>query len=442
MRLNLSRRDLGPLTIAGLVVAQVVLWNVARPAGQSTGSYLGQLFGAESILLLSIALVLISTLTRIEQWFDGIDRAAIWHRRVAITGLVLLVPHMLLSSNPDSSAVGDALAVIGASGLAALALWAILPRWQSIAPKPVRSLLVGLRDRRVVQEVRRLVGGYGRWRAIHRTTGLFVAAGFVHGLLDETVFAGSGVLRWTYVAIGGIGLAFYVYRELLARYVVAHHDYQVHAVRTIADGLVEIAMRPLGTGVKFVAGQFAMIYIEAKDGWHRHPFTISSAPSERIVRITVKALGDYTSRLHEIVEPGMPAIIGAPHGRFDRRRGTDRQVWIAGGVGVTPFLSWIRSLDGDLTERVDFFYTTVGEAPFSQEIHEIAARHESLHAHLIDTAVDGRLSSEQILAAAGDADGLSVFMCGPEGMLRAFQTGLEAAGVPSRQIHREYFDWR
>jgi predicted ferric reductase len=442
VRLNLSRRDLGPITIAGLLVAQAVLWSAARPAGLSTGGYLGQLFGAESILLLSIALVLISTLTRIEHWFDGIDRAAIWHRRVAITGLVLLLPHMLLSSNPDSSTVGNAFAVIGASGLAALAVWAILPRWQSIAPTPVRGIVAGLRDTRAVREVSRLLGGYERWRTVHRTTGLFVAVGFLHGLLDETAFTGSAALRWSYVAVGAIGLTFYVYRELLARYFVAHHDYQVHAVRTIAEGLVEIALRPLGTGIKFVAGQFAMIYIEAKDGWHRHPFTISSAPSERIVRITVKALGDYTSRLHEIVEPGMPAVIGAPHGRFDRRRGSDRQVWIAGGVGVTPFLSWMRSLDGDLAQHVDFFYTAVGEAPFSQEIREIAARHPSLHAHLIDTAVDGRLSTEKILAAAGDVGELSVFMCGPEGMLRAFQTGLEAAGVPSRRIHREYFDWR
>ena len=208
---NLSRRDLGPLAIVGLVVAQAVLWSVARPPGQSTGSYVGQLFGAESILLLSIALVLISSLTRIEQWFDGIDRAAIWHRRVAITGLVLLVPHMLWSSNPESSAVGNAFAVIGASGLAALALWAILPRWQSIAPAPVRGIVSRLRDTRPVREVGRLFGGYTHWRAVHRTTGLFVAAAFFHGLLDETAFAGSAALRWSYVAVGAIGLAFYVY---------------------------------------------------------------------------------------------------------------------------------------------------------------------------------------------------------------------------------------
>jgi predicted ferric reductase len=52
----------------------------------------------------------------------------------------------------------------------------------------------------------------------------------------------------------------------------------------------------------FVPGQFAMVYLEAKDGWHRHPFTISSAPREGLLRVTVKALGDYTSRLAELIE--------------------------------------------------------------------------------------------------------------------------------------------
>jgi predicted ferric reductase len=139
----------------------------------------------------------------------------------------------------------------------------------------------------------------------------------------------------------------------------------------------------------------------------------------------------------------MPAVIGGPHGRFSHWKGTDRQVWIAGGVGVAPFLSWLRALDGHLPHRVDFFYSADGEAPFAAEIHAIADRHASLHAHLIDTGVDGRLTPERVLAAAdGDPGGLSVFMCGPRGMLSSFQAELRLAGVPARRIHREHFDWR
>jgi predicted ferric reductase len=436
-------REVGPATIGVLVVALGVLWAVAQPAGEPAGRYLGQGLGAESILLLSIGLVLISTLPLVEEWFDGIDRAAIWHRRVAITGLVLLVPHVLLSSNPNGTALGGPLGAIGAIGLVALALWAILPRWQSVVPALLRGLVLALRDAPIVRDVRRIFGGYDRWRALHRTTGLFVAAGFAHGVLDGTPFPDAPVLRWSYVAVGAVGVGFYVYRELLARFFLSLHDYQVDAVREIDVGLVEISMRPIGRGVDFVPGQFAMVYLEAKDGWHKHPFTISSAPHEGVVRVTIKALGDYTSRLQELIEPGMPAVIGGPHGRFSHWRGTDRQVWIAGGVGVAPFLSWLRALDGHLPQRVDFFYTADGEAPFAEEIRGIADRHESLHAHLIDTSIEGRLTPERVLAAAdGDRRGLSVFMCGPQGMLRSFQTELRQAGVLSKRIHREHFDWR
>jgi predicted ferric reductase len=435
-------REVGPATIVLLVAGLAALWAVAQPPDEPSRAYLGQFLGAESILLLSIGLVLISTLPWVEEWFDGIDRAAIWHRRVAIAGLILLAPHVVLASSPNGTTLGGPLGAIGAIGLVALALWAILPRWQSVAPAPLRGLVLALRDAPLVRDGRRILGGYDRWRLLHRTTGLFVAAGFVHGLLDGSPFPDSGLLRWSYVAIGVVGLGFYVYRELLARHFLSLHDYQVAEVREIDEGLTEIAMRPLGRPVEFVPGQFAMVHLEAKDGWHRHPFTISSAPHEDVVRVTVKALGDYTSRLQELVEPGMPAVIGGPHGRFSHWKGTSRQAWIAGGVGVAPFLSWLRALDGDLRHDVHFFYTSDGEPPFAEEIRRIAADHESLHVHLIDTSVTGRLTPEHVLAAVGDPSRLSVFMCGPTGMVRSFQAQLRLAGVPARRIHREHFDWR
>jgi predicted ferric reductase len=123
--------------------------------------------------------------------------------------------------------------------------------------------------------------------------------------------------------------------------------------------------------------------------------------------------------------------------------GTDRQVGIAGGVGVAPFLSWLRALKAPLPYRVDFFYTAVGKPAFADEIHQIADRFPALNAHLIDTSRTGRLTTEQILTTVGgDPHELSVFMCGPAGMLSTFQTQLRVAGVPGRRIHRKYFDWR
>lgn len=440
----LPSRDVGPLTVLLIAAAYAVLWFVARPADEPWGRHTGQLFGVESIVLLSVALVLISTLPWVEEWFDGIDRAAVWHRRIAITGLVLLAPHLVLASNPDGTALGAPLGAIGLIGMAALAVWAVLPRWPAMVPRALHGPIRAVRELPGVRHLRAFMGGYERWRALHRTTGLFVAAGFAHGVLDATAFPGSPALRWSYVGIGGIGLAFYVYRELFARFFQSLHDFQVHDVRVVQDGMLEVALTPLGRPLEFVPGQFAMVYFEAKDGWHRHPFTIASAPQDHVVRFTVKALGDYTSRIHEWLEPGMPAVIGGPHGRFDRRLGGTRQVWIGGGVGVAPFLSWLRTLAHEpLTDHVHFFYTAEGPAPFADEVHGIASEHPTLHVHLVDSLVEGFLTPRRVLdLVGGPPRDLSVFMCGPHGMVKAFRAGLREAGVPRRHIHHEYFAWR
>lgn len=437
-------RQAGPLVVAALVTGYATLWFAVRPPDVGLRTFLGQLAGAEAVLLLSTGLVLVSTLPWVERWFDGIDRAAIWHRRVAITGMLLLAPHAALAGNPSPSTVGPGLAGVATGGLVALVVWSVLPRWRSVLPPALHAVTDRATRLPGVDLLQRILGGYERWRGFHRLTGLFVAAGFLHGLLDATTF-GSQTLRWSYVAVAGLGLAFYLYRELLARRFMALHDYQVTAVTGVGAGLVEIALRPLGRRLDFVPGQFAMVFLEAKDGWHRHPFTIASAPGEGVVRFTVKALGDWTGAVGDLVEPGMPAVIGGPHGRFTHRKGTAHQVWVAGGVGVTPFLSWLRSLDEHPVHgEVDFFYTSAeSPVPYAAEVEALAAAHPGVRVHVVRSDVDGRLTAQTVLSRVGaQPRDLSVFLCGPEGLVESMTDGLRAGGVPVGRFHREYFDWR
>jgi len=349
-----------------------------------------------------------------------------------------------MAANPRPSVLGPTLAVVSMIGLVALVVWSVLPRWRSVLPPILHKVTERATHLPGVTFLRRVLGGYDRWRAFHRFTGMFVAAGFLHGLLDATTF-GSPVLRWSYVGIAGAGLAFYLYRELLARRFMPLHDYQVERVTTVGDGLVEIQLRPLGRRLDFVPGQFAMVYLEARDGWHRHPFTITSASLEQGIRFTVKALGDWTGAIADLVEPGMPAVIAGPHGRFTHRKGTEHQVWVAGGVGVTPFLSWLRSLDEHpVNAQVDFFYTSAEDpVPYADEIETIAAQHTQIRAHIVRSALDGRLTAATVLDhVSAPPQDLSVFLCGPEPLVAAMAEGLRAGGVPPARFHREYFDWR
>lgn len=440
-----SSRYLGPAGVVGLVVGMALLWVLARPAGQQDGSYYGQLLGAEAVLLISLGLVLISTLPWVETYFDGIDHAAIWHRRVAITGIALLLPHVLLSSGQGAIPgwVNPA-GVVATVGLVFLVVWSILPRWRSVVPAPGRRLILRLHDWPAVRALSRLVSNYEVWRTVHRTTGLFLAIGFVHGILAGTPFDEAPVLRWTYVAVGAIGLAFYVYRELFARRGHGLRDYEVLRVAPLAGDLTEIVLRPLGRPLVYEPGQFAILHLEAKDGWHRHPFTLASSPEEPEVRVTVKALGDFTASLATQVRVGMPAVLSGPHGRFTHAKGTARQIWVAGGVGVTPFLSWARSLEGHPPPGpVDLFYTVVDDAPYAEELQRITDARSDIELHVVRTVSQPRLTAEALLAVVGGSpDDVSVFMCGPTPMINSLLTGLRQAGVPSRRIHREHFDWR
>jgi len=140
----------------------------------------------------------------------------------------------------------------------------------------------------------------------------------------------------------------------------------------------------------------------------------------------------------------MPAVIRGPFGRFSHHKGTRRQLWIAGGIGVTPFLSWLRALDAQPPRGpVDLFYTSAGpDIPYTDEITAIAADCDLIRVHIVDSR-DGHLTAAQVLASAdGEKPGtLSVFMCGPVGMTRNFLAEFRRAGVPARHIYCEYFDW-
>jgi len=173
--------SLGPLVLVLIAVGNLVLWVVVRPSHQPAGRLVGEFFGVEAVVLLSLSLVLTTLLPPIEHAFGGLDRVGIWHRRVAVAGVLLLVPHIALVTSPPSqyaTAVGTGLGDLALAGLAFLALWSIAPslrvaRW----PGPVRQLAHLSHE---------------RWLTAHRLTGLFVLAAVVHGAIVDPVLRVDG----------------------------------------------------------------------------------------------------------------------------------------------------------------------------------------------------------------------------------------------------------
>jgi predicted ferric reductase len=293
--------------------------------------------------------------------------------------------------------------------------------------------------------VRRLARAtYERWLTAHRLTGLFVIAAVAHGALVDPVLRQSTPLRVAYITAGSVGIVAYVYRELFARFVIPVHDYTVAGVRRPSASMLEVSLEPVRKPLDFVAGQFVFLAFGGVDAWQRHPFSVASAPTDRRLEVAVKGVGDYTRDLHDKLRRGTPAKAAGPFGGFDYRRGGHEQIWIAGGIGITPFMSWIRSLDGTFDRLVDFFYSvaTRSDALYLYEIRAATALHRTFHARTVFTDRDGYLTAEQAVNGRGrDAD-LWVYMCGPPTMTAALAQGFGRLGIPRRRVRWEQFDIR
>jgi predicted ferric reductase len=400
---------------------------------QPGGRYIGEICGAEAVSLLSCSLVLTTLLAPIERAFSGLDRVAVWHKRVAIAAVVLLVPHLaLVTSPPDAYAtsVGSGLGSFALFGLVVLVVWALAPKLRAARwPGPIRHLARASHE---------------RWLTAHRLTGLFVIAAVAHGTIADPVLHHSTTLRVAFLAVGGIGIAAYLYRELLARYVVPIYDYAVAEVRRPDDTTLEVWLEPKRAALKFAPGQFIFLAFGGPGGWQRHPFSVASAPSDSRLRLSIKAAGDYTSELHDNLKTGTPGKVAGPYGEFDYQRGGHDQIWIAGGIGVTPFLSWIRALDGSFDRSVDFFYSVSDEAAalYLDEIDAAAAQHPTLRAQVIDTEKDGFLTAQTAMAGRSPGADVWVYMCGPPAMTSSLSDGFRALGIPASRVRFEQFDIR
>jgi predicted ferric reductase len=425
--------SLGATLLASVAIGNVGLWLIARPSHEPTGRYLGELGGAEAVLLLSCSLVLATLLPALERAFAGLDRVVVWHRRVATIAVLLLVPHLVLvtsSADRYATTIGLGLGDVALLGLVGLSVWALAP---------------SLRAARWPGLVRRLARvSYERWLTAHRLTGLFVVAAVAHGAIVAPALQSSTLLRATYLTIGGAGIAAYAYRELFARFVVPTHDYTVSEVRRPTDTTIDVSLEPARDRLAFVPGQFVILSFGGAGGWQRHPFSVASAPSERRLDVTIKAVGDYTGKLHEKLRPGTPAKVVGPFGGFDYTGGGQNQIWIAGGIGITPFMSWIRSMDDSFDRSVDFYCSVRqrADAPYLDEIDTAARQHPTFRPRVVETEREGVLTAEKVLSGHPGGRDVWIYMCGPPPMIRALANGFRDLGISASRVRWEQFEIR
>ncbi|MFZ2121959.1 MAG: ferric reductase-like transmembrane domain-containing protein [Rhodoferax sp.] len=418
-------------------------WDIARtPADPNVHAlWLGRqqllyLSGLLSVAMLSLAMFLATRPVWLEAPLGGMDRIYRSHKWAGILAVGLAALHWLVEMS------GDILkATIGRQGRVPDE---VFTGWLDV----LRDLAEDMGEWAIYALLAMLVitlwkqFPYRPWRFLHRAMPvLYLMLAFHAALLAPTAYWAQpvGALLAVLLAAGVYGAL----NTLLGRIGKARESRgEIIAVAPLAPDVTTVVCR-LGPGWRgHRPGQFAFVSFDDQEG--AHPFTMASADQgDHTVSFQIKALGDYTRSLPQRLRPGQSVRVEGPYGRFDmgRRQRRARQIWIAGGIGVTPFLAWLASLQAapDKAPAAELHYCTRDQASdaFVPRLRALCATLPTVRLHLHDARQGAKLTA----AALGVSGKTEIWFCGPTGLANALRQGLAALGWRPR-FHQEAFEMR
>jgi predicted ferric reductase len=388
--------------------------------------------------LVALQFVLAARLSWVEGPF-GLDVLMRFHRAMAFVAIVLLCAHPLL--------------VAAGNG------WGLLTRWRVPWYLWVGRLALLVLLLHVGSSLlrRSLPFAYEVWRRWHNIAAFAVlGSGFVHSLaIGNDLRSTAGRVVWAGLPAIAVGAWLYnrILRPLLMRRGWGAHLFRVAAVRAEAPRVWTIALEPVGKRFGYAPGQFQFIRIRSRTvGSAEHPFTIASSPARQAgISLTIKECGDFTKDIG-LLQPGDYATVHGPFGRFSHTFHSDEQdlVFVAAGVGITPFISMLRYMsDVRKPRRVLLVYAsrTPADVLFQDELRAIeAAGSPALQVvHVLsDPPADwhgevGRLDADRLMQISGGPAAKSFYLCCPPAMMEALIRGLRRHNVSAARIHADYF---
>jgi ferredoxin-NADP reductase len=172
-----------------------------------------------------------------------------------------------------------------------------------------------------------------------------------------------------------------------------------------------------------------------------HPYSLSAAPTDKYLRITIKDLGDH-SRATQHIRPGTRVFVEGPYGAFTAGRATrPHLVMVGGGVGITPIRALMEEFK--LGVNIDVFYRVSRreELILVDELDYLVNQSNGLvrvH-YLVGSRKDYPMDADFIKAYAPRAADSDFYICGPEALVATVRKAAEDLGVPKNRFHDEDF---
>lgn len=423
------------LVLVAFPLVVLLLGDSPRGGGYRWDFAMGLGFGG--LAMMGLQAVLTARFRRATAPF-GMDIIYYFHRWAAVAAFVMIAAHSLILRVNYAGAIGP-----------------LDPRdapWQMTAGRVALGLFAMLIVTSLWRKALRFE--YDAWRWTHGAiagVAMILAITHIWGVGHYTGAAWRGGVWGLYT---GLWVLVIVYIRVVRPRALQRAPYRVVDVAAERGRSWTVRARPEGhAGFHFSPGQFAWLTLRASPFQAKeHPFSIaSSADDPGTLAFTIKELGDFTRTIGS-VRAGELAYVDGPHGVFttDLHPNAARFTFIAGGIGIAPIMSMLRTL-ADRRDarplRLVYGNRRWEDVVFREEIQALGSRLTLTVLHVLqEPAIDwsgrrGMLDEAVIRAAvpAGEA-GATYFMCGPKPMSHSVQRTLRRMGVPLRRIHCELFD--
>ena len=207
---------------------------------------------------------------------------------------------------------------------------------------------------------------------------------------------------------------------------------------------------PRPTDLNYKPGQFFFVSIKQGEKELTHHFSFSSSPTEpEYFEFTKKFTDHEYSLALKAAKSGDWAKIDAPYGQFTFEGEYPKIALLAGGIGITPFISICKNAtDKHLDSKIILFFgcKTQGDIAFYNELEVMQQQNPNLDVHFIVTqpspdwkGATGIISAEMIRQELPDFNENVFFTCGPPAMVEAMEKIVQSLGLPKEQMKKEYF---
>jgi len=403
-----------------LIVITIISWVFSSPDTNYTQIYLvSHLIGAFSLVGFALNFFISTRHQILDEFWHGLDKAYVAHKWIGISSVGLAICHIVMLQMARQMEILPPLLAPPEGdvqpGFFSIILFLIL-------------VITALVAKRMKFEV---------WKTIHKFLLLPYAIGVLHYYAVSVFSFTSPFGIWMNI-INIIGIASAIYSIFLYGRLAFKFKYKVISVSHVAKKTLEITGKAVNKHLTYKPGQFTFMKInKGKSKFSPHPFTLSSAPQSDTVQLTIKGIGDHTAKLMNTIRVDDEFVLTKPHGKFDVSAGGKNQIWIAGGIGVTPFRSFCQAgIPKDFS--VDFFYSYNGEeGAYVEELQKYAKN--ILRIHLIDSTTQGYLTIDKIEEMANIQNPVDVYFCGPKPMRNSFRKGFKNSKIRVQGFHFEEF---